>query len=221
MNIKEQVKDLFYRNKLLKLFLVIAMVLNSYSLKSQESAIMVYPLFGLSVGVFNPGDVNDYISSDLSNVSVSSGFKDIVAYYEVQGGLTLRIKWLDVSGFFQYATAPKWIIITNGENRTYFFNRTTFGVTSNIYFPLKTGRNAFFLGGGVNYNIMKFEEFSASAPGFRIQAGVSMQFGKFNLQPYLAYNHSKATDTPANFELDYTGGQIGIYFSFHKGMKFK
>jgi len=72
---------------------------------------------------------------------------------------------------------------------------------------------------------MKFEEFSASSPGFRLQAGFSLQFGTFNLQPFGAFNYASATDTDnqdwEDFNLNYTNGQIGVNFSFHPKINFK
>ena len=57
--------------------------------------------------------------------------------------------------------------------------------------------------------------------GYRLQLGFDLQFGSFNMQPVLAYNIANAPaeyeGTPvSNFDLNYTGGQIGINMSFHK-----
>ncbi|MBN2814455.1 MAG: hypothetical protein JXQ80_10285, partial [Bacteroidales bacterium] len=78
-----------------------------------------------------------------------------------------------------------------------------------------------FVGGGVQYQFMSFEDFQASAPGFRAQVGYSMQFGNFNLQPYGAFRYAKATDSGdlTDFELNYTGFQIGVILSFHPAVK--
>jgi hypothetical protein len=224
MKIKEQVKNLLRCNNLFLTFLISAMILNVSSLKSQESAVKLYPSLGISFGFFNPKDVNSFIKHDLSSNSIiATGTSDIFMYYDLHGGLTLRIKWLDINGFLEYALAPKWIIVTNGSSRTYFFNRTTFGATSNFYIPLGEGRHAIFFGGGVHYNILTFKNYSASKPGFRIQAGASFQFGKLNIQPYTAFNYVKAIDisNTGDFVMNYTGGQIGVMLSFHSGMKYK
>lgn len=91
--------------------------------------------------------------------------------------------------------------------------------------------NAFFLGAGVNYSFMKFKEYSASAPGFKVQAGYSLQFNKINIQPYGSFRYVKATDPSdyaiggvvynSGFDLNYTAGQIGVIISFHERMLYK
>jgi hypothetical protein len=143
---------------------------------------------------------------------------DMFAYYEVHGGLTLKIKFVDISGFAEYATSPKWIIVTNGSSRTYFFNRATLGASTDFFIPIGTTKHSIFIGGAITYNFLKFKSLKASAPGFRVRVGASLYFGKFNLQPYAAFNYAKAKDEfPfGSFDLNYTGGQIGFIFSFHR-----
>jgi hypothetical protein len=218
MKNKEYIKHLLYGKTLVKSFLILIAALNFSTLRSQESIVKFYPSFGISAGFFDPGDVNKFIKNDISSFITSVGTTDIFAYYELHGGLTLRIKWLDINGFGEYATAPKWIVITNGNSRTYFFNRVTFGAGSNFYIPFGKRNNSFFMGGALHYNILMFKNFRASVPGFKVQSGVSLQFGKFNIQPYGAFNYARETDKSAiaDFDLNYTGGQIGVYLSFHR-----
>ena len=219
MENKESFRSKVKSNTAIKLLLTIIIIFNVSSLKSQESPVRFYPTFGVSVGFFNPKNVNDFIKNDLSNNNVvTTTSSDMFAYYEVHGGLTFKIKFVDISGFAEYATSPKWIIVTNGSSRTYFFNRTTLGVSTNFFIPLGTSKQSIFFGGGITYNFLKFKGFKASDPGFRIQAGASLQFGKFNLQPYARFNYAKSSDklTFGSFNLNYTGGQIGFIFSFHR-----
>jgi hypothetical protein len=90
---------------------------------------------------------------------------------------------------------------------------------------MASGVHAFFLGGGVHYSFMMLEDFSASNPGFRIQAGVSLQFNKINLQPFSAFIYAAATDSSnpdwGNFNMNYTSGQIGLNISFHQRINYK
>jgi hypothetical protein len=216
MKIKEFIGSFIRSNRIKPLLLIFAL-LNVFSLKSQNRpAVQFYPTFGISAGYFNPKDVNNFIKQDLSSHNiVSSTNTDMYIYYEGRGGLTLKVKWIEITGFLEYATSPKWIIVLNGTTRSYYFNRVTYGATVNFHIPLGLSKNAFFLGGGVHNNNLTFDDYSSSAPGFRIQAGVSLQFGRFNLQPYLSYNNVMGT-APVNFEMNYTGGQIGLVFSFHR-----
>jgi hypothetical protein len=201
----------------LKAILLIVALLGVIPLKSQNRPpVQFFPKFGISAGYFNPEAVNNFIKNDLSSHNiVNSTNTDIFLYFEGHGGLTLKIKWIEINGFLEYATAPKVVIVLNGDTRSYYFNRFTYGTTVNFHIPMGLSKNAIFIGGGVHNNNMTFESYSVTTPGFRIQAGVSLQLGWFNLQPYLSYNNVAGT-APGNFDMNYTGGQIGLVFSFHR-----
>jgi hypothetical protein len=213
---KKNFRSIVKSNIVLKLLLTIIFIFNVSALKSQESLLKFYPSFGISVGFFNPKDVNNFIKNDLSNNNIiTTTSSDMFAYYEAHGGLTLKIKFVDISGFAEYATSPKWIIVTNGSSRSYYFNRATLGASTDFFIPIGTSKHSIFMGGAITYNFLKFKGFKASAPGFRIRAGASLYFGKFNLQPYAAFNYAKANNL-VGLDLNYTGGQIGFIFSFHR-----
>lgn len=60
----------------------------------------------------------------------------------------------------------------------------------------------------------------------RIHAGLDLQFGNFNLQPYGAFQYVKAKDKNSSmynedFILNYTGRQIGVFLSFHRSVENK
>jgi hypothetical protein len=201
------------------LSLVILMICCGSDFISAQSPVKIYPSFGISVGFFNPKDVNDYIKDDLSQINISEtyGSTSMFMYYELQGGITLKMKRFDINGIVQYAIAPKWIVVLNGDSKDYYFSRTSLGVTADFYIPLGSSeKKSLFFGGGPIYHFMSFESYKASAPGIKLQGGISFQFGKFNLQPYLAFNYAKALNKDYDFDLNYTGGQIGVIFSFHK-----
>jgi hypothetical protein len=204
-----------------KLLFVLILFFKMASLNSQESSVKFFPSFGISYGFFYPKDVNAFIKNDLSshNLITQSGVTDIFSYFEFRGGLTLKMKRVDINGIGEYAISPKIVMVTNGSSQTYNFSRTTVGAVSDFFIPLgSSGKSSFFFGGGILYNFMKFESYNASSPGFRLQAGVSLQFGKFNLEPNLAFTYGKATNhmTHNDFIMNYTGGQISLIFSFHK-----
>jgi hypothetical protein len=193
-----------------------------FAQETSSGKMKVYPSIGIAAGFFNPGDVNDYITASAGNISTTFGTTDIFANYEIKGGVTFRLKRVDFSGEFAFAIAPKWIVVTNGNNMNYYFTRIAPGISANYYIPMKSKRMEFFLGGGVQYNFMKFESFKASSPGFCLRAGVSMQFGRFNMQPYVSFLYAKSEDTyrdyfgEKSFEMNYTSGIIGIILSFHR-----
>jgi hypothetical protein len=197
----------------------------SQDLKAKTSAI--YPSFGLGIGFFYPSDVNDYIDLDMAYQGVEGTFNtDLYMYLEIKAGLTYRMKSFDLTGGLEYDVAPKYVLVDGGSsgNLTYFYHRLSPEISANYYISNKNGKNAFFIGGGINYSFLSFEEFDASAPGFKVQLGYSMQFNKFNLQPYGAFRYTKATDSSTgmgDFVMDYTGGQIGVNMSFHPKILYK
>jgi hypothetical protein len=189
--------------------------------ETSSGKMRVYPSIGIAAGFFNPGDVNDYIAASAGNISTTFGTTDMFVNYEIKGGVTFRLKHVDFSGDLAYGIAPKWIIVTNGSNMNYYFTRISPGMSANYYIPMKSKRMEFFMGGGVQYHFMKFESLKASSPGFCLRAGVSMQFGRFNMQPYVSFLYAKSEDTyldylgEKSFEMNYTSGIIGIIMSFH------
>jgi hypothetical protein len=230
MKTTEHVNAVSFLRKLLKLGLFAALILTCLNLKSQDStakSLTVYPTFGLGIGFFYPEDVNQYIEDEIVAGYGSSYNTNMYMYLEVKGGVTFRLKQVDFSALLEYDIAPKFVMVSDGDNFSYTFSRISPEISANYYIPSRSGKNAFFIGGGVNYSFMTFKEFSASNPGFKIQLGYSMQMGKFNLQPYGAFRYVKATDSSSsdpvwdNFELSYTGGQIGVLLSFHPPVKYK
>jgi hypothetical protein len=212
------------------IWLVFIVIMSWQTLLSQDNTAKTsafYPSFGLGIGFFYPSDVNDYIDFDMAYQGVEGTFNtDLYMYLEVKAGLTYRMKSFDVTGGLEYDVAPKFVVVDGGSsgNLTYFYHRLSPEISANYYISNKNGKNAFFIGGGINYSFLSFEEFKASAPGFKVQLGYSMQFGKFNLQPYGAFRYTKATDSSnemGDFELDYTGGQIGVNMSFHPRILYK
>jgi hypothetical protein len=195
-----------------------------YAQDAPEKSFMVYPTIGFGIGFFYPQDVNDYIKNDLSSMGYSAVNEDMYMYLEIKAGVAFRLQKVDFNLSLEYDLGPK-LVVGGEETYTYGFNRVSPELSFNYYIPNKTGKNAFFIGAGIHYSFMSFEEFSGSAPGFKAQIGYSLQFGKFNLQPYGAFRYAKSTDTSEDFGndfvLDYTGGQIGVLLSFHQRMLYK
>lgn len=220
-----KIKKVHTLHPLLRIFFsaLILVIIPVLSLSGQETTLQVYPRFGVGIGFFHPADVNDYIKTDLDNIGYINeyGTEDLFMYYDLQGSLTFRLKNLDFSGDLGYAIAPKLVLITNGENQSYIFRRVSPGISCNVYVPTGKGRHAFFAGAGANISFMKFKEFTATSPGLRLQAGMSLMFGKFNLQPHLAFNYCKKVANRAydgfnpDFTLNFTGVQFGVLLSSH------
>jgi hypothetical protein len=202
-----------------------------YASEAQESSPknqMVYPTIGVGIGFFYPEDVNNYIK-DVVTAGYSTVNTELYMYLEVKGGLTFRLKNVDFTAALEYDIAPKFVVVDAGDNISYSYTRLAPEISANYFIPNKSGKNAFFIGGGISYSFMKFKDFSASNPGFKIQTGYSMQFSKINIQPYFAFRYVKASDSSIieyqegknSFDLSYTGGQIGVLISFHPRMLYK
>ncbi len=210
-------------------FLSIIFILFSYvaSLNAQSSNtanFAVYPGFGIGLGFFYPKDVNEYIENELPTSDYQIGFTDIIMYFEGHVSLTFKIKWIDITSLIEYAIAPKYITVSGSSEGDYFysFGRFSPGILTNFYFPFGSGKHALYAGGGVQYHFMNFEEYEGSTFGFRLNAGISLQFGKFNLQPFVAFNIANAKDEEVEtFNMNYTGGQIGVNLSFHRPVAYK
>jgi hypothetical protein len=214
-----------YSRIILASFVILSFQISSRLLAQGTGSekMQIYPSFGVAAGFFNPGDVNDYIAASMAIAGVTKqyGTSDIFANYEIHGGVTFRLKRMDFSGELAFAFAPKWILVENGNNMNFYFNRISPGISANYYIPMKSEKMDFFLGGGVQYHFMKFEDFEGNNPGFCLRAGVSMQFGRFNLQPNVSFLYAKSEDTymgdytENTFVMNYTSGLIGIIMSFH------
>jgi hypothetical protein len=213
-------------------FLLAILLLGVSSLKAQESSsqpLHVYPTFGIGIGFFYPQDVNEYIENEITSEYTDTYNTEMYAYYEIKAGVTFRLKKVDFSAILEYDIAPKYMVVNGGSSSSVFYSFSRFApeLSANYYIPTSSsGKQALFIGGAVNYSFMTFKSFSASAPGFKVQLGYSLQVGKMNMQPYLAFRYATATDKSddyayPDFELNYTGGQIGINFSFHKTISYK
>jgi len=201
---------------LIMIFLIIG--ISGSSLKAQNDAKFAFgPGISLNFGYFYPEGPNAYIKDALSNYTILFGVTDMFIYYEVSGFLKFKTKWFEVTPAFTYAISPK--IVSGAEE--FYFTRMSPGCMANFFIPVGfEGKNAIFIGGGMQYHMMKFEEFEGDNLGYRIQLGFDFQFGSFNLQPVLAFNIANVPDgmfvNDIIYDLNYTGGQIGVNMSFHR-----
>lgn len=171
----------------------------------------------LEIGFFNPADVNNYILEDLTAYDLQSGSEDLILNFTVGLGVGMKIiKYIELQFLGEYSVAPKWIIVTNGDNLSYTFSKYSAGVLARINIPIRSDfKHSAFIGGGMFYNVMDFEQYGASSLNPRFQAGFSINNWKFNPQISLTYDMAKATDDHfENFELDYSSFRIGVNLNF-------
>ncbi len=184
---------------------------------------------GFSFGFISPEDVNDYISYDLGNVNVDGSSR---MSFNLVGRLSLSFrinKFLDLSLIGEYAWAHKSIVtysysflfISDREKHTYDYSRFSPGLIANIYVPTGSGKHALLFAPGLLYSFMNFEDFKATGLGGRFKMGFSFNNENLKIQPFFCYDWIKAKDEMeyyhdrvADFELDYSGLQIGVDLSF-------
>lgn len=173
---------------------------------------------GTGLGIFYPNDVNEYIKTATSNILTDQEFSDM--FVNGVGRLSISNKFnskFELALVTEFAIATSTIAEYGTDDLTiYTFTRVSPGILSKFYFPIKSGRHAFYIAPGVNYHFMKFEEFEANNFGGKLQLGLSFNFKKFSLQPYMSIDYATATDNsqPNSLELNYSGLQLGFEFHF-------
>ncbi|UCG28239.1 MAG: outer membrane beta-barrel protein [Bacteroidales bacterium] len=174
---------------------------------------------GINIGFFNPEDVNQYIEDWMSSKGFLEllGTSDMIMNLGAHFDMGYRINDnIELYGTLEYCAGMKYISVSGGSNYFFHLSRFSPGFIANILIPLSSSaRNSFFIGGGVLYHIMKFEEYSGNTAGYRIQAGFSLNNFNFNPQIFLAYDGAKTSDQDyENFELKFSGIQIGVNLNF-------
>ncbi|MCF8372887.1 MAG: hypothetical protein K9H64_14790 [Bacteroidales bacterium] len=212
--------------KNLALFLLISLcfsisgVSQFHSDISSESEINKQFYFGVGFGfgIFYPSDVNDYIAASTSDIDITEGVTDLFLNYVGRLSLTYRPnRVIDFSLIAEYAWSPKLVVVDDGSIDYFHFDRFSPGMLAKLHIPVGSGRHSIFMAPGLLINNMKFEEFKASSVGPRLEAGFNFNFGKTTLQPFVCFDYAKAVDDfngYNEFELNYTGVQIGVDFSF-------
>jgi len=174
---------------------------------------------GIGIGIFYPGDVNDYIEQDLqrNNYSITGGFSEMFMYYSLRGFVGIRpVKFLEIDIIAEYSIAPKIFFVSGSDNLSYQFTRFAPGGLVSLHIPFGSGRHSFSIGGGAMYHNMKFADFNAKAIGFRGQFGMNFRFKSKYLQIFWGGEYVAGDDTYDNttIELNYSGGFIGFNFGF-------
>lgn len=167
-------------------------------------------------GFFNPTDVNNYISDDLSEYTITFGTTDMVMNFTFGLGTSFRFfNLFELQPIAEYSISPK---IISGVDESYTFSKFSGGVIGNFLIPVAQNRkHSIIVGGGMLYNNLTFKDFSGSSLNPRFQAGYSINNNKFNPQIILAMDMAKATDNSTlfhSFNLDYSSFRIGVNLCF-------
>jgi hypothetical protein len=203
----------------LMILLSLFLCLSTSTLNAQDfKKFSVGPGFSINVGYFTPEGPNAYIADALSGTTIIFGNTDIFSYFEGSLFLDFKTRWIDIAPIVGYAFAGK---IELMSDESFIFTRFSPGVVANFHIPVGlSGKNAFFIGGGIQYHTIKFVNYEGKDLGFRLQMGYDMQFGSFNMQPILALVLADVPNSmlvnSTRYDMNYDGVQIGINMSFHK-----
>ena len=176
---------------------------------------------GLTFGFFWPGDVNDHMqswqNSQGSVVVQQSGFSEMIFNLVPRLAISVvPIRYLEITAMMELGWGPKIITVINGDSEFFNFMRYSPGAVLNAHIPISDRRDSIFLGGGVFYHHLGFQDFSANAVGFRGQAGYKMFTNSIMVEGFLAFDYTTGdTGMPkvyggGEMVLNYTSVQIGF-----------
>ena len=181
---------------------------------------------GLSLGIFYPSEVNNYMERWLDNqgtVVSKSGFTGM--FINIVPRVTMEflpIEYVGIEVLGELGWGPKIISIEGGDSKIFSFVRYSVGGAVNGYIPLSGGRKAIKLGVGGLFHHMSFEGFSTNTVGFRAQAGYRIYQRIFTPEIFAAFDYAKGdVGTPGGFtsnypkNLNFTGVIVGVNFYFN------
>ena len=176
--------------------------------------------FGVGLGIFYPGQVNDYIKDVTSNLLITSGFADMITNYIGKASISVRpAPVIEISAYCEFSWAPKFILVSSGDNYYFSFTKISPVLSPKFHIPIRGGKNSLFFAPAVTYNFMKFkddhngwETDMEKCWGWKFQVGFNFEMRKIILKPYVGYDHAKAINGYS--ELNYSGAQLGIDFHF-------
>lgn len=195
--------------------------------------------FGFSFGSFNPTDVNDYIDSRIGGAPIQTpqramGFKVRKDYHDgddpstgtdtpeiilhLGGKVFMGYRAnnnLGIEAFLEGNSAPKMISADNGDDLSFWLNRSVFG--AQLSYAIRLGKkHNIILGAGPTYNKISLRDDGhkiACASTVGSKYTVAYQFNYKHIAPrlYLDVDLAKAKDN--GIKMDYSGVQFGLAFS--------
>jgi len=176
---------------------------------------------GIGLGIFYPGDINEYIQDETSNLLMTTGFAEMITNFFFRASLSVRPhQIIELNFFAEYGWAPKFIYVNDSNSYYFSFTRISPGFSPRIHIPIGSGRHSLFFAPGVTYNFMKFKDSQvrgevamAHSPGWRAQMGFDLNLRKITLKPYVGYDSARGNDQ-GTMNLNYSGGQAGIELHF-------
>jgi hypothetical protein len=102
---------------------------------------MVTGGFAIGLGIFYPGEVNEYIEDQTSHLLLYTGIAGMITNFYAKASVNVRPhQIIQVSGFVELAWAPKYIYVDVDNDYYYSFSKISPGVSPKIHIPMGTGR---------------------------------------------------------------------------------
>ncbi len=173
----------------------------------------------MSMGFFDPGDVNQDIKNKLDGATINQGVSDIFVNYT--GSLTAGYKinrFFGLQAIGDIALAPKFITIqypSGTETQSYLFWRVSPGITANFTLPVATN-GSIFLGLGGAFHIIGFDGYTGTTVGYKLSLGYNLYYEDFSYKPFIAFDYANANTGNYNVQkLNYTDFRCGIEFFYN------
>ncbi len=192
---------------------------------------------GIGIGCFYPQEVNDYIENwkDLQQAEIESGVTGM--FYHIVPKVSFvfgPIEYIQIEVVGEVGWSPKFLAISGGQSGVFHYMRYSGGGTVTGHLPLKNGKYALFSGAGALFHYLRFEDYSAWAPGARGVLGFRMYRKRVIPEIFIAFDWVRTDsdqevvqtiplttdDGPAyrdearQIEMDYTGVTLGANFYF-------
>ncbi len=192
---------------------------------ARRMMIMIGP--GLSLGIFAPGDVNDWLDGKFGSSTVEGTPGMYINFVPRISAAFSPIEYVQIQAVGEIGWGPKMVQRSGGSSDIYSFTRFSVGTVVTGHLPLKNYRYNLYGGAGFLYHWMSFEDFSGDTPGARAVLGFRIYNRTFTPEIVLTFDYARATTAIENidphtgmpsvrdFTLDYTGVTIGANFHFN------
>jgi hypothetical protein len=176
---------------------------------------------GFSLGAFYPGDVGTYVSDWRASHPGSEGIDLFPSFVPRLSLAFAPIPYLEIRTIFEAGWAPKYVEGNDAESRWFVVSRYSTGMDLVGHIPLSHGRRSLFMGTGLMFHALHFEDYAAYALGFRALMGFRFSTGRFDPEVVMTFDHVNGdTGRPVggpgsrDLVLSYSALTIGANFYF-------
>ena len=172
---------------------------------------------GGAFGIIYPREVNDYLhlwmraQGEMS--AVEEVYTDMVFSYVPRFAVSYSpVEYVALEAFAEFGWAFKVLAGESGEKDVFHFLRFSLGLNVVFHLPVNGGENTFFAGPGIEFDLLRFEQYRADTPGFRGTVGYRFYLKQLVADISGAVLISRAESNAINgatMELNYTSFLFG------------